>query len=188
MVLFLIRHGQTTANEAGVYSGQTDVMLTEQGRAQAETLRPLLAGYEFDRVYSSDLTRAVDTQRLVIPGREGIRTPLLREIDVGAAAGCSFGEIWEKYGNPKGDFTPFGGENFAQTTERLRNFLSQLEAEPCERVAAFAHGGLMKSMLHIVMGTQANVDPVINGNCNVAVFRFDGKRWLLLAWNLMGKI
>lgn len=188
MILFLIRHGQTTANLAGVYSGQSDVMLTEQGRAQAQALQPLLAKYEFDRVYSSDLTRAADTQRLAIPDVEGIRTPLLREIDVGELAGCSISNLWREKGNPHGDFTPYGGENFTQCTNRLREFLAQLEADPCERVAAFAHGGLIRGMLHIVLGDQADVDAALTGNCSVAVFRFDGKRWLMLAWNYMGEV
>ena len=186
MLLFLIRHGQTEANVAAVYSGQTDVMLTEQGREQAAALRPLLERYEFDRVYSSDLTRAVETQRLAVPDREGIRTPLLREIDVGSAAGCSIAKIARDHGDPKGNFTPFGGENYAQLTDRLREFLSRLEADPCQCAVAFSHGGLIKCMLHIVTGLGTNVVPVANGNCNVTVFRFDGTRWNLMAWNLAG--
>ena len=70
MLLFLIRHGQTTANETGTYSGQTDVMLTELGKAQAEAIRPVLAQYKFDRVYSSPLSRAVHTAELIMEARE----------------------------------------------------------------------------------------------------------------------
>ena len=42
MILFLIRHGQTTANETGTYSGQTDAKLTELGKAQAKALVPMI--------------------------------------------------------------------------------------------------------------------------------------------------
>lgn len=188
MILFMIRHGQTTANLDGVYSGQTDVMLTEQGKAQAEALRPKLAKYSFDQVWSSDLTRAAETQRLAIPGVEGNRTALLREIDVGELAGQSITAVREKYGDLRGDYSPFGGESYGQLTGRVRKFLDQLEADPCERVAAFAHGGLINGMLNIVLGGRANVSAAVNGNCNIAVFRFDGKRWMLLAWNYMGEV
>ena len=58
MKLFLVRHGQTTANQQKIYAGQTDVLLTEQGRQEAESIRPILEKFTFDRVYSSDLTRA----------------------------------------------------------------------------------------------------------------------------------
>lgn len=186
MLLFLIRHGQTEANVNGTYSGQTDVTLTEQGRAQAEALCPQLKKYRFDQVFTSDLTRAIDTQRLALPGREGIRTPLLREIDVGELAGRSISATLKEYGKTKGDYTRFGGESVEQMTNRLREFLTQLEKYPCECAVAFAHGGLIKSMLHIVMGARAEVGPVANGNCNVSVFQFDGNSWNLLAWNLMG--
>ena len=87
MILFLVRHGQSVANVTKIYSGHNDVPLTEEGRAQAVALRPVLSELTFDRVYSSDLSRAIDTQLLALPGVEGIRTPLLREIDVGRAAG-----------------------------------------------------------------------------------------------------
>ena len=57
MKLFLIRHGQTTANVSRkAYCGQTDVPLTELGRQQAEAIRPILSRHQFDRVFSSDLS------------------------------------------------------------------------------------------------------------------------------------
>ena len=62
MKLFLVRHGQTVSNVAGVYAGQTDVILTDAGRAQAMKIRPILEKFQFDKVYSSDLSRAIDTQ------------------------------------------------------------------------------------------------------------------------------
>ena len=93
MKLFLVRHGQTTANQQKIYAGQTDVMLTEQGRQEAEAIRPILEKFTFDRVYSSDLTRALDTQKLALPGATAIQTPLLREFDEGSLVGMSFAEV-----------------------------------------------------------------------------------------------
>ena len=187
MLLFLVRHGQTTANETGTYSGQTDVMLTELGKAQAEAIRPVLAQYKFDRVYSSDLTRAIDTQKLAIPDAEGICSPLLREMDVGSLAGQSIKAVKEKSAGFASDFTPFGGESVQMQTERLRKFLASLEADPCERVVAFVHGGLTRCMLRIVMGENADFTGIVSANCGISVFRFDGKRWIMEAWNLNGK-
>ena len=80
MKLFLIRHGQSTANLVKTYAGQTDAPLTEQGRLEAEQIRPILGKFSFDRVYSSDLTRAIDTQRIALPDAVAETTPLLREI------------------------------------------------------------------------------------------------------------
>ena len=93
MKLFLVRHGQTTANVDKIYAGQTDVMLTEAGREQAMAIRPILENFQFDKVYTSDLTRAMDTQALALPFEDPIRTPLLREIDVGGATGYPWGQV-----------------------------------------------------------------------------------------------
>lgn len=190
MKLFLVRHGQTEANLNRIYSGQRDVMLTDNGRAQAVAIRPVLANMKFDRVYSSDLTRAIETQRLALPGVEGVRTPLLREIDAGRAGGCPFGQVpgapegWNSRKDPD-PYVKVGGESFAQLTERLRCFLKQLEEDPCDRVAVFAHNGIIGSMMRIVLGDQLDRRAFVADNCSIHVFEFDGTGWKILAWNYM---
>lgn len=193
MKLFLIRHGQTQANVDKIYAGQSDVPLTEEGRRQAERLRPILANIHFDRVYSSDLSRAIDTQKIALPGIQGIQTPLLREISVGSIAGLPYGCV---PGKEKGwnsalyadAYVEFGGESLAQISERLRKFLTELEADPCENVAAFAHNGVMGAVMRVILGPDINRGALYTDNCGINVFDFDGKRWRLFAWNYMGKV
>ena len=87
MKLFLVRHGQTVTNLEQRWTGQMDVALTELGRQEAESIRPILEKFTFDKVFSSDLSRAVITQQLALPGYTAAQTPLLREFDVGTLAG-----------------------------------------------------------------------------------------------------
>ena len=194
MKLFLIRHGQTVANAGKTYSGHLDVKLSAHGIEEAKALRPVLSEFSFDRVYSSDLSRAIDTQRLAMPEVEGIRTPLLREYDVGRLAGRDFGDPPADftgdmdYCRRNRDYTPFGGENSQMVRERLCRFLKMLEEDPCENVAVFAHGGLMSSMLHIVLDAEIDRNAIITNNCCINVFDFDGKRWKLFAWNFRGNL
>lgn len=187
MILFLIRHGQTVANLEGFYSGQSDVKLTELGLAQAEAIRPILANYHFDRVYSSDLSRAVDTAKLAIPGCAPIQTPLLREISIGDLTGQSIASVRERYGNLKGNFTPWNGEDQDLIIKRAEAFLRQLESDPAEYVAAFTHNGYMKAVLQAIMG-KFNTAPMTNGNCNIAVLKYTNGHWTLNVWNLAGII
>lgn len=187
MILFFIRHGQTIANLEGYYSGQSDVKLTELGKQQAEGIRPLLAQYTFDRIYASDLSRAIDTAQLAIPGCEPITTPLLRELDIGDLTGHSIGAVWDKYGNLKGNFAAFHGEDQEMIYCRAAEFMKGLESDPCDRVAAFTHNGFMKAALRYVLGKGFDTAPIVNGNCNTAVLKYDGTRWTLLVWNLAGK-
>ena len=194
MKLFFIRHGQTVANADQTYSGHSDVPLSEQGRREAEALRSVLADIPFDRVYSSDLSRAIDTQRLALPGVEGIRTTLLREYDVGALAGRAFGDPPKEFTGDMAyvrrmrDYTPFGGENAQMVRARLKAFLAQLEADPCENVAVFAHGGLMSCMLQIVLDAEIAPTAIAINNCCINVFDFNVQRWRLLAWNYRGSV
>ena len=194
MRLFLVRHGQTTANFDKTYAGQTDVPLTEAGRREAESLRPVLAGFSFDKVFSSDLCRAVDTQLIALPGIVGQQTTLLREYDVGALAGRAFGDIPAEYTADMAyvrrvrDYTPFGGENSQMVSQRLRKFFSMLEEDPCENVIAFVHGGLMSCALQIVLNAEFDRTAVVTNNCAIHVFEYDGTHWRLLAWNYKGEL
>lgn len=191
MRLFLIRHGQTTANLDGIFGGQSDVMLTPQGRQQALAIRPILSKIPFDKVYSSNLTRAVDTQKLALPDRVAVQTPLLREIDEGDLVGVDFHDAIARYGDAflsTRDYTPFHGETAEMVCNRIRSFLSELEKDPCENVAAFAHNGIMYCMMRIVLRADCDCYAMESSNCAIHVFNFDGKKWSLLAWNYMGSI
>ena len=191
MRLFMVRHGQTTSNLNQVFAGQANAMLTELGRQQALSIRPILADFHFDKVYTSDLTRAIETQQLALPGVTSTPTPLLRELDEGSLTGTSIQAAKAKYGSAFSsdkDFRAFGGENAEMGCARLREFLAQLEANPCENVAAFAHHGMMVCMMHLVLDAPCSSYALVNTNCAVQVFDYNGTHWRLLAWNYMGKI
>ena len=55
MKLYLIRHGQSETNLRKCFTGWAQVDLTEQGRAGAVGVRPMLEKIKFDKIYSSDL-------------------------------------------------------------------------------------------------------------------------------------
>ena len=193
MKLFMVRHGQTTGNVAGLIYGQMDYPLTQKGRDQAMAIQPVLRKISFDRVYSSDLSRAIETQQLAVPDAQGIRTPLLREFDVGRLTNITYEEAEEKYAaeleraRTEG-YDWFGGESYDQILERLRKFLAVLEADPCENVIAFTHNGILGFMLQLVLGAQFSRTAVKSANCAIQVFEFDGSSWKLLAWNYMTEI
>lgn len=191
MRLWFIRHGQTESNRDGLWAGQTDVPLTALGRRQAEAIRPVLAKIPFDRVYSSDLSRAVETQSLALPGRTPITTPLLREFDIGSLAGKSVTDPAVPCGGElrrTRDFTPCGGENPRMVCDRVRAFLRMAEAEPCENAAVFAHNGVLGSMLQVVLGAEIDGTAANSKNCAIHIFEHKNGTWKLLAWNYMAEL
>ena len=65
LVFFLVRHGQSEDNAAGVQSGWSPAALTSRGQSQATALGVALAGLNLKAVYVSDLPRAIETESLM---------------------------------------------------------------------------------------------------------------------------
>ena len=67
-MVVIIRHGKTFNNKLGIFTGWADAALAPEGRAEAARAGKLLraAGYEFDVVYTSWLSRAIETAWLVL--------------------------------------------------------------------------------------------------------------------------
>lgn len=63
--LLLVRHGATTATEEGRFSGSSGVELSDQGRWQAARLGERLSQQNISAIYSSPLSRALHTARIL---------------------------------------------------------------------------------------------------------------------------
>lgn len=98
--IYLIRHGQTDWNKAGRFQGQTDIPLNDTGRRQAKSLRESLKEHmPFDRMISSDLSRARETAAII---NEGYECPIVidaafRELCFGKWEGLVFDQIKNDY-------------------------------------------------------------------------------------------
>jgi 2,3-bisphosphoglycerate-dependent phosphoglycerate mutase len=104
-LLVLLRHGQSTWNELNLFTGWHDVELTAKGEREAtqagQTLK--LAGISFDLVFTSLLTRAIETNRLALAalGQSQVEVRenwLLNERHYGALQGLDKKATTEKYG------------------------------------------------------------------------------------------
>ena len=105
MKLVLIRHGESEWNKANLFTGWTDVELSEKGRAEAkEAGRTLKAeGYDFDVCYTSYLKRAIHTLNYALDEMDRAWLPVhkswrLNERHYGALQGLNKSETAAKYG------------------------------------------------------------------------------------------
>lgn len=103
--LVMIRHGESEWNKLNLFTGWTDVELSEKGVMEAHRAGKTLKeeGYDFDLVFTSMLKRAIHTMNNVLfeLDREWlpvIKTWRLNERHYGALQGLNKAETAEKYG------------------------------------------------------------------------------------------
>lgn len=194
MKLYMIRHGESEANKSKCFAGQADVKLTSKGIEDALHARDIISHLKFDKVYSSDLSRAIDTQKIALPNATAVQTSLIREIHVGNLAGKPLSECLAEYGSKLNDdrmkfnFLPYGGENIDMLHSRIRSFLSTIQVDNFENIAAFCHGGVINAMLEIVLNTDIDKVSICCDNCSVNVFEYKNNKWSLCLWNYLGII
>ena len=103
--LVLVRHGQSQWNLENRFTGWWDVDLSEQGVAEARAAGRLMKdrGYEFDRCFTSVLTRAIRTLHLMLHEMDSLWLPVaknwhLNERHYGGLTGLNKQEMIEKVG------------------------------------------------------------------------------------------
>jgi broad specificity phosphatase PhoE len=155
--LWLIRHGETDWNHDGRIQGASDVPLNAVGVRQAERLAARLRDVRFDAVYSSDLVRARLTAKTALPETELRLDARLRELSYGVFEG----KTWDGMNAEEAALARHwsedrhrrripGGESYGDLMERVAAFRADLPASG--RVAAFSHGGTIRSALYGVLG------------------------------------
>lgn len=105
MKLVLVRHGESEWNQKNLFTGWTDVDLSEKGHEEAKQAGKLLKeqGYDFDLCYTSYLKRAIHTLNHILDEMDRDWLPVekswkLNERHYGALQGLNKGETAEKYG------------------------------------------------------------------------------------------
>ena len=161
--LILIRHGESVFNLKKRYTGQLDVPLTEKGIEQAKiTAEYILKNYKIDAVYSSDLSRAVETARpvAVALGLDIKTDRRLREINAGKWQGLLFAAVKEKYKeeyefyvrNPMIATTP-NGEGKLDVLERAYAAILDIAAENNGKTVLVSfHNGPLKFLQIPMLG------------------------------------
>ena len=63
--IILIRHGETDWNKEKIFRGRIDVKLNENGKTQSKHLAKVLSNFKIDAIYSSPLSRALETAKSI---------------------------------------------------------------------------------------------------------------------------
>lgn len=152
--ILALRHGETAWNVDTRLQGQLDIPLNDTGRWQAQRLAQALADEPLAAIYSSDLSRALETAQALLAVRSGQQLRLdtrLRERHFGAFQGQTWADIethWPeaslRWRQRDLTFAPPGGENLPDFSARVVSAAAALAAaHPGETIALVAHGGVM---------------------------------------------
>jgi len=160
MRLFLVRHGETEENVAGILMGHHHGVLTEQGKRQAEETAEALKNNHLSHIYSSDLNRCVDTAELIKefhPDTPLTFTKELRERNLGVLQGKPSASVdWEGLPGEEDDKKPEGGESIAELKVRALDFVSKLyEQHPSDNILFVSHNGWIKQIISYYTGTHS---------------------------------
>ena len=182
--IVLVRHGETEWSVSGQHTGNTDIPLTDAGRRQAEALGARLAAWDFARVLSSPLRRALETCRLAGFGEAAEVTDDLREWDYGDYEGRRTLDIRKE--RPGWDLWLHGvpgGETVDDVGRRADRVLDAARATDGD-VALFAHGHVLR-----VAGARWMGLPAVNGGrlglstATISVLGWERERPVILRWN-----
>lgn len=162
--ILAIRHGETAWNVDTRIQGHLDIPLNATGIAQAQRLaRAWLAHEPIHAIFSSDLSRALQTARIVAEATGAPLTvnPALRERCFGDLQGHTFAEISasapleaERWRRRDPDWTPAGGgESLLSFRERVTQAVQALAAQNAGKtLALFTHGGVLDVLYRAATG------------------------------------
>ncbi len=159
--LVLIRHGQSLWNLENRFTGWVDVPLTEQGISEARRAGELLGGQTFHVAYTSALSRAQHTLRVVMETM-GVELPVIRdqalnERHYGDLQGMNKDEMRREFGEEQVhiwrrsfDIPPPNGEALKNTAERTLPFFDRCimgDIRQGKDVLVVAHGNSNRSIV-----------------------------------------
>ena len=194
-----MRHGQADNNVNRILVGRhLESHLTEKGKMQVKETARLLKNMSISKIYSSPVTRTIETTQIV--GEElGLDYEIddrLYEIDLGRLAGTNYDEVLNKYGNLflsfyMGDdsvLSNHGVESFTAVKSRIRDLLDQIMTRHNNHnVLLVTHLDPIKAAISYILDLKPeSLFKWHMRNAALTILKQEFKTWSLSAVNFMG--
>lgn len=198
--IYLIRHGEAEGNLYRRAQGHWNGKITARGKEQINALEKRFADVSIDAVWSSDLSRAMETAGAILRGRdlELHTSPRLREVCMGVWEGRPWGELQEKwpeqlwnFNNDPEKWQVPGSEDFHAAQERITSAVMDIAGQhPGESVAIVSHGMIIKLFLMGALGLRSGgPDTMMHGdNTSVSLLEIDGGSVRVVYYNDNGHL
>lgn len=175
MILYCVRHGETTFNSEGRIQGQLDTQLSELGQRQCLAITAAVRDLPIKAVYSSPSRRAYDSavrlaDALNLPVQSDDR---LMEINAGIFQGRTWAEIDQQFPEEgrrwrshDPDFRIPQGESRRDLMLRAKQVFHAIRETGFEQVIVVSHGGLLSAAFKALLEIPAERNPfsLLNGS------------------------
>ena len=197
-LIILLRHGQARNNVERVLAGRTfGYSLTREGQAQARAAARMLRLLEISRVYSSPVSRALQTAKIVAARTHSEVVPdeRLVELDMGRLTGMPYADVESEYGDIFSGFysehpavVENGVEPFPAVKRRMEEMTGEIvRKHPDGNVVLVTHMDPIKAMLsNIAAVPPATLAKLLIANAAMTVFGHHGGDVHLMGVNVMG--
>lgn len=200
MKIYFVRHGKTEWNLEGRFQGASgDSPLLKTSVEELKMLGRHLAQTHFDKIYSSDLPRALHTAQILQEENhfptEIVSTEQLREWQLGRLEGAKIATIEAIYPHQmlafrhnlaQFDHTIFDAESVYQTTHRTTSFIKSLRDQDLQRILVVGHGANLTASIRTLLGYETGQLRKDGGLANASVTILetqDFQTFKLLTWN-----
>ena len=163
-IIYLLRHAQSVANTKGILAGQDDsVELSKAGFKQAESLISYLSAIKFSKVYSSPLTRCIQTIAPFMEKNSKLDFQVdnrVIEMNYGKWSGRKLAVLskdpkWKNVQNNPAAFTFPQGESFKSMRKRVDLALADLKTKNGP-ILVVTHGDIIKMAITSSLGLPIN--------------------------------
>ncbi len=145
--VFLVRHGETSANEAGINAGGRDVPLDKKGKKAVSYVAETLSDLKVSAVYCSPVYRAVETATILARPHD-LKPKTLKDLSEAKFKP----EFVGKPGRLHILTTPEAfQETYAQLEKRALRALDTIRKKERDNVIAVSHGDVVMALLHYVV-------------------------------------
>ena len=200
MKLYFVRHGKTQWNLEGRFQGANgDSPLLETSIEELHLLGKNMAHIKFDKIFSSDLPRAMATAQIICSENQysSVVEPHteLREWQLGSLEGQKISTITAIYPHQMQAFrhnlakfnnSIFGAESVYNTTRRTIDFIKSQKGQSYENLLFVGHGANLTASLRLLLGYDfaqlRQQGGLTNGSVTILETQ-DFEHFTLLDWN-----
>ncbi|MBQ9580388.1 MAG: histidine phosphatase family protein [Lachnospiraceae bacterium] len=189
MLLYIMRHGETSWNTDRRIQGRTDVELNENGLEMVKKSAEGMKNIKFDYIYSSPLTRAYTTAEIILQGRD---IPLftddrLMEVCFGEWEGRDITTRQDMleafFDHPETYVATGGAESYEDILGRARDFLEDViyplvVVKPDCKILITGHAAINRALSAVLKNTPIKDiwAPPHRKNCAVDIYELNEER------------